>query len=364
MNVNLQSLDIHVILKRSYINEKIPNNCKRVVTYWEAGILTNVADLDDTCQKILQMHNKELKPDTLGQYLGQVATFFHKLDVSDLQILGITPAERETLWKRMCAKVTQLKTNNNNNAHRMKGTFSVKEKEMINGLDFPKFIQGARQNYYEHAEPLYDRSDFKEHWFTIQMAILMMIYALCPNVRSAWWDLVTDGNCKDSNFIVFDVTGKVIVVFNRMKNKSQTPLFYQMNQEMAPIMRRYYETFLKDSNEVWLFRTSRGRPWASSQSFNNRLNQEFSNIFGGLKNRVVRILEIMNSMDERFTEEQKVAQAAARGQKYIPNQLNLYNRPLEDEHVSKKRKSDDEFEDFADCDNASNASTELDEFDL
>ncbi|KAJ3050034.1 hypothetical protein HK097_008984 [Rhizophlyctis rosea] len=343
--VNLQLLDLHQIYKTLNVKDTTEN--KRVLEWFDANLLTDVSQFAKLRDKIYNHvkgtkrgNQKTASLETIqSRYVGNVRTIINKLNESHLRTLGITVTERETLFRSMGTFIEKVPKKTNET--RGDNAFTQAEKGTIGHWvgEFELIIETVK-NAYKAVEPLYDQMNPHKHRSAIERIIRLVLYVMEPNVRSAWHSLTPEGDSGEDNVIHFGVNDRVTVVFNKMKRDWQTPLISDLHEYTAAILRRYYDTFYEKGKHYPLFRNDNDGFWIS-KSWTNRVTADLKSVFDGkLSARTMRVLEIMHANEEKdgvkFTENQKIALAKARGQRYNPQQWDLYDRHMEN-NKGKKR---------------------------
>ena len=314
------------------------------IAYHKDGILTNVADFNFLKQQILnRSHNNwrnRNKPiqedgDAIYQNVGKVRTTMKQFDDIIWKKLGLEDSHEE-LCKSLETYVTfnrgRVKKGTTSTGQTKKGrtsnTFTPAEEENLENcpswVDIKDLINDI---YHNLVFPLYDMADPSKYRYEIEKYILLKLYVDLPNVRSAWYCLQYEGHNLEDNIIQFDINGKVTCHINRMKRKSQTPITLYLEGDTAEMMRKHYDTFLKGRDSVFFFRNSKGGLWMP-HSFTDCVHTTLQGLFPktNLNARLLRVLQFTAGMIEDLTEEEKKYFAQERGQSYVPQQANLYNR--------------------------------------
>ncbi|KAJ3043851.1 hypothetical protein HK097_001643 [Rhizophlyctis rosea] len=332
-------------------NPKKPHRwLKMCIDFYKANLLTNVMDLSELQEKIYNHLNSKKSGNeklvskdtsTLLQYVGYVATFLGYVNDKELKHFGLTLSQKEVVKQRIFdfknEKIDLLEK------HRTQDTLSAKEeKNLENAPSLADMIALIREIYHNEVRELYDSASPNRHRFKIEKYIILMLYILEPNVRSALHQLKFNGNCLYDNIIMFAIDGKVTICLNQMKRDTQTPILMQLCEESATMMRKHYEVFLKGTDSSYMFKNFHWKPW-TPEAWNNNIRTTLKDLFpdSNLGPRLLRILEITTSWDADMTVEEKTQFAQARGQLYVPGQSELYNRNRSRFRLGKLKRSAD-----------------------
>jgi hypothetical protein len=251
----------------------IPNGSNHVIRWHDAGVLTDIGDLPRLRKAVMEnAPKKDRLPDgTLSiksqrDYLGLIRTFVNKPENRPfLKAIGLTDVQCNSVYQKLLTYINRLEkegdAGNVDKNHRQRQQLSTSEARRFDLETFRKTRPLVWKSYHALAE-MYDIDVVaKKDIQALQSNIALVTYYDAPNIRSAFC-IVKHRNIdvEKDNFIRFNGQNTTaLVFFNKQKVSDYAPTWFNLNEDLTKVYRRFIDTFRKDSDYVFL--NAKGDPY-------------------------------------------------------------------------------------------------------
>lgn len=306
------------------------------------GYLEEVTDFGKLRDILIEKTGADASKQSTWKDIGYVGTLLSNLTKEEMTQLGLDEDTRDALKDKIKKYVTDGIGNSKQNITRETQVLSEREEAALEKAPtWEEIMNTIRDHYYIEILPLYDMATPEVHRHEMETYMILMLYILEPNIRSAWRLLKQKGDNKDDNIISFGRNGVVQFCMNKTKHDTQLPLPGVLCKETAKMMKKHYDMFLKDNqfSDGYFFHKQDGTWWDKRDSFTRHLDDTLKEIFpqANLGVGILRILEITSNWGETATKEEKRAFAFVTGHAWNSNQTSLYNR--QNSSIGQKRKA-------------------------
>lgn len=240
----------------------------------------------------------------------------------------------ENQWHILKSKYSKLPRETEHTKARKAGMFTAQEASGVEDLNLSRdhIVKMVTDNWNNVSE-LYNDMNPEKHRMAIHDALILKWYILEPNVRNAICSLMFKPNDPENdNYVIFDVTGKAVIIWNKLKTEGSTPLVHMVSDEMTKDLKKYKEEFGHIGNP-YVFVNDDKNVW-NSDSFTKRITKKSKELFGGkVGSRMLRIWQFMLGDKACLSPAERKEFAMTHGQSYRFNQMELYAHALEQDRV-------------------------------